>query len=548
MKQRIECCALVLLSTLALSTQSVVAVATRTRAPRLRGEPKTDKTLRSLKKGGRGTYFSAEKDDDFILPCQTNLSLVKEKNGMLSQADYASFLHDFCMESPFPGTSCLDSAHSFWELDPRLQRLFVSSTCRGGPVEQEECLEFLFEKGDNFGYTSGIDGLCEKTNKLLAPSGLICAKQCSGKLSASMYEEKEGQVPQDLVDGEEPTDGTEDGKGQLKAEGETIISPNQTQMDTPSSQNDSQQGVAEVGGNAVVDTRHQDAPETDKSPTRKSESDASPTAESTLPFPGVTLPTNPIITQPEKGSAHNGLLVSCGAAFCILLVIAVKWSKWSMSTGESIKTMDDPDLDGDESIISENSYIFENGEVKQSGFLPSEILNSQIFAWNWPARPPRPSLSTEDEGNRRPSNQLAAFFGLSIQTENATSSDSDSSSATGVQESCTEHLPSTPSVMPTLDIYEEALMTCSFNDDGDGSDSSITADDLSSIGYGDPLAPPEKQDQSLFVSASAAAVEHNPIRPYSVPMQASLNVSLEMRIPNSRSSTSTKPRRGNTRD
>ena len=161
----------VLCASYSISLAATEATRLRQRKNRLRGvNHQAVQTSRQLKK--RQYYTRDSKGlEGFVLECEVQLR-ADFSDGFLSHNDYASFLFDYCEKSDYPGPAC-QSTNSFWSLDPRLQMIFASEDCDVGPKEQINCLASLRAKGQNIGYTGDTEKLCESTYRFLKPSGIV---------------------------------------------------------------------------------------------------------------------------------------------------------------------------------------------------------------------------------------------------------------------------------------------------------------------------------------------------------------------------------------
>jgi hypothetical protein len=142
------------------------------RGQRLRGHTRGDEpAARSLQGPG-------QEPTEFFRLCKEQLSQENvQKDGRLSQEEYALFLYGFCSKHPAEGPACKGSNKDFVSLPLSLQFEFAQRLCGSdsySPKGQEACLDFLNGLGEAFYYPGeDIDSLCRETGALLTSSGLL---------------------------------------------------------------------------------------------------------------------------------------------------------------------------------------------------------------------------------------------------------------------------------------------------------------------------------------------------------------------------------------
>jgi hypothetical protein len=111
----------------------------------------------------------------FKLACKTFLQEAAA-DGMLSQYDYADFVYKYCRASTHKGPSCSSprKGESFQSLSVDMQMNFAGSRCPPyDKIASLECLQFLNDSKQEFGYTEEVSELCSSSYSLMMASDMI---------------------------------------------------------------------------------------------------------------------------------------------------------------------------------------------------------------------------------------------------------------------------------------------------------------------------------------------------------------------------------------
>lgn len=308
------------------------------------------------------------KKQEFELVCRDELRS-KAADGMLSQVEFAAFLFDFCSDDPQRGPACEEEL-SFLSLAPEIQLNFVGGFCPSDAITRLECLEFLNNQDEVFGYTEELEELCVSTSALLGSSGLLDFGDSILVTLPSVESELTDASPETDTDFEAPIDpstslerektrkqkkdhikgmskaGKKDRKDSFEgmAKEARVVEP--SSILSPDSINISSTPITEL---------HLDP--NSLSPTTSTTSppgpfDISPTSTST---PNESVNASEEEISSEKGISMASRLGLSAAGFAVVILAVCSASKRRRTESEIM--FKDSALDGGESIISVDSGV-----------------------------------------------------------------------------------------------------------------------------------------------------------------------------------------------
>lgn len=464
------------------------------------------------KKSSRPYYYRLPSAQEFLIPCQVELDSLRggHPNGLLSSRDYTTFLRRFCGGRELPEWDCR-SMDDFAYLEPSLQRVFVARRCPGNSdLAQEECLlsAITAATSSNGGTTGNVDtndiwydGRVEDLCRDL--QAVLQTWHISPETNSDVFKVVEtDKAAPDLVTGEMVTSepslfGTEDGStvepsmmhtGTIQIQNAkpspttTASNDNDRNGRNPNSSNQKPQSDVDT-----TDGNHSEeaASHTAKSSFREKSNSSIGAGQGTLgkdtptfTWAAEALPES--ISTNRRASGHYPVLIlGSGAIVGILLVCAANYVKISPrgrkrpATWFATRSNDDNDdrgnhhdagcLDGNESIHSDNSYMFGKDSVFEASvmdFMPN-------ITWSLSPRLVVPTSPRGGERMQRVMGRLDALFSIldtkrpPPQTPAENRCDRPTIAA-GENILRNESLPSSLH-LPSLDVYQQAIKASLIN-------------------------------------------------------------------------------------
>lgn len=148
----------------------------------------------NLRRMEDSTLVNNDGFDDFLGVCESEF-IYQGKWGGLRHDQYADFLAQYCQTSP--GETCRQQASNFWNLDLRLQKVFISPGCPQDTELNEQCIDYFLQNNpQTLIYAGNVTQLCESTKELLLTTGLMLTSDQVGDLEQDGRDS--GSVPLDI--------------------------------------------------------------------------------------------------------------------------------------------------------------------------------------------------------------------------------------------------------------------------------------------------------------------------------------------------------------